>query len=155
MDREILYRAKPLYADTFLDSKDGFVYGVPVRIKMDASMTDRYEMVSCHSHDEIDYYEILSEDDEIDPNTIGQFTGILDKNGKKIFEGDVLAWEMWLDSDNPAHKKLVWVEFVNGQFIIRILEDGMRHRTMSLYSEREYLTVVGNIYDLNFKSEDK
>ena len=58
--REILYRAKPLYAHTLLDSKDGFVYGVPVRIKMDASMTDRYEMVSCHAYDELDNYELLS-----------------------------------------------------------------------------------------------
>lgn len=153
--RELLFRARPLYAYTSLDTKDGFVYGTPVRVKMDAYMTDRYEMVACHSYDELDYYELISEGDEIDPETIGQFTGILDKNGKKIFEGDVLAWEMWLDSDNSTHKKLFTVEFLNGQFVVRILEDGYRHCTMSLYSKREYLTVVGNIYDLNFKSEDK
>ena len=27
---------------------------------------------------------------EVDPDTISRFTGIIDKNGKKIFEGDVI-----------------------------------------------------------------
>jgi uncharacterized phage protein (TIGR01671 family) len=53
---------------------------------------------------------------EVDTDTIGQFTGLTDKNGKDIYSGDIVRSRKIMYSDNEFETRVV--EFGNGSFNI-------------------------------------
>ena len=81
---------------------------------------------------------------EIDPETVGQFTGSLDKNSTKIFEHDIVRCEF--NSAPPMNGKVV---FENGAFGLRWKHHGSGVENFAAFEcicNVEY-TVIGNIQD--------
>lgn len=90
---------------------------------------------------------------EVDPKTVGQFTGLLDKNGKKIFEGDVVRC---VDETNNI-EFVAAVEFGNPNYTeswgyqFKRISGDKPNLDILLWTETElphvYCEAIGNIHD--------
>ena len=72
----------------------------------------------------------------VDPETIGQYTGLTDKNGKKIFEGDIVKLQM------PGYEMDGQIIFEEATFYI--MEGDVRE---VLWYEEAKFEVIGTIHD--------
>ena len=90
---------------------------------------------------------------EVDPETVGQCTGLCDKNGKKIFEGDIVRL-------TDEHNEMEWTAVVafgnpNGDYNwgwqLNAIEEFDGNKDILLWVDMEesgaYCEVIGNIYD--------
>lgn len=88
-----------------------------------------------------DRMHIASGDWHVDLETIGQFTGLCDKNGTKIFEGDIV------ESRYNSSSEIYLEEIVFQDCSYYAKKIGTKHLTSLIEELFRNSIVIGNIYD--------
>lgn len=84
---------------------------------------------------------------EVDPATVGQYTGLKDKDGREIYDGDIVKAPL-LD---PIFGDIIKDAFCNAEIIFNkgsfVISYYKRDRNIYLSDLFDKITVIGNIHD--------
>jgi uncharacterized phage protein (TIGR01671 family) len=128
MSREILFRGKHIHA---MDSNE----------HLNGTWVHGYLSDKDYIYDKSLEGEFL-----VDEDTICQYTGLTDKNGKKIFEGDIVRYgEVCGEVKFGLHESNWQIGKYNQGFFVTFPKEYLLRNELGYW--RNKIVVVGNVFD--------
>lgn len=135
--REILFRGK------LKDNGDWIYWDMLAHITTHTGKISKYTQKTNYGEKYYHYaYQLW---DRIDHSSIGQYTGLKDETGERIFEGDIISTDI--------QRPYLVVEFRDGCFMFNCNDGGKDYYDIMLpileepQTTYEYGEVIGNIHD--------
>ena len=101
------------------------------------------DLLHCDDETEIYSESVGKNGGYVVPETVGEYTGLTDKNGTRVFEGDIIDVAYNPNYGGVAKERIgtFKVGFEDGRYVY---EDGEGY---FLFTESDEIIVIGNIHD--------